>query len=60
MNMVDEVDAAMIMDFDRSYELAEPFLRKRMLIKKISNIKYPISNIELKKHYEEGYSNEQT
>ena len=27
-NMVDDVDAAMIMDFDRSYELAEPFLRK--------------------------------
>jgi len=27
-DMVDEVDAAMIMDFDRSYELAEPFLRK--------------------------------
>ncbi len=26
--MADEVDAAMIMDFDRSYELAEPFLRK--------------------------------
>jgi predicted dehydrogenase len=26
--MVDSVDAAMIMDFDRSYELAEPFLRK--------------------------------
>lgn len=27
-DMVDEVDAAMIMDFDRSYELAEPFLRR--------------------------------
>ncbi len=26
--MVDEVDAAMIMDFDRAYELAEPFLRQ--------------------------------
>jgi len=26
--MTDEVDAAMIMDFDRSAELAEPFLRK--------------------------------
>jgi hypothetical protein len=26
--MVDDVDAAMIMDFDRSYELAEPFLKK--------------------------------
>jgi len=31
-DMVDEVDAAMIMDFDRSYELAEPFLRKGMPI----------------------------
>jgi len=29
-DMVDEVDAAMIMDFDRSYELAEPFLKKGM------------------------------
>ena len=27
-DMVDEVDAAMIMDFDRAYELAEPFLRR--------------------------------
>ena len=26
--MADEVDAAMIMDFDRAYELAEPFLMK--------------------------------
>lgn len=26
--MVDEVDAAMIMDFDRSHELAEPFLKQ--------------------------------
>ncbi len=26
--MVDEVDAALIMDFDRSYELAEPFLKR--------------------------------
>jgi len=26
--MVDEVDAAMIMDYDRAYELAEPFLRQ--------------------------------
>lgn len=26
--MVDDVDAAMIMDFDRSYELAEPFIRQ--------------------------------
>ncbi|MCE5249819.1 hypothetical protein LLG96_06315 [bacterium] len=31
-DMVDEVDAAMIMDFDRSYELAEPFLKKGMPI----------------------------
>jgi hypothetical protein len=30
--MVDDVDAAMIMDFDRSYELAEPFLKKGMPI----------------------------
>ena len=29
-DMVDEVDAAMIMDFDRSYDLAEPFLKKGM------------------------------
>jgi len=28
--MADDVDAAMIMDFDRSEELAEPFLRKGM------------------------------
>ena len=27
-DMADEVDAAMIMDFDRSFELAEPFLKK--------------------------------
>lgn len=27
-DMVDDVDAAMIMDFDRSYELAEPFLKQ--------------------------------
>ncbi|MFC1606490.1 Gfo/Idh/MocA family oxidoreductase [Candidatus Latescibacterota bacterium] len=27
-DMVDEVDAAMIMDFDRAYELAEPFIRR--------------------------------
>jgi len=27
-DMVDEVDAALIMDFDRSYELAEPFLKR--------------------------------
>ena len=27
-DMVDEVDAAMIMDFDRAYELAEPFLTR--------------------------------
>ncbi|MBA7584174.1 hypothetical protein ES708_26127 [subsurface metagenome] len=27
-DMVDDVDAAMIMDFDRAYELAEPFLMK--------------------------------
>ena len=26
--MADEVDAAMIMDFDRAYELAEPFLTR--------------------------------
>jgi len=26
--MVDEVDAAMIMDFDRAYELSEPFLKQ--------------------------------
>ncbi|MCE5249820.1 Gfo/Idh/MocA family oxidoreductase [bacterium] len=31
-DMADEVDAAMIMDFDRSYELAEPFLDKGMPI----------------------------
>jgi len=30
--MVDEVDAAMIMDFDRAYELAEPFLKKGLPI----------------------------
>jgi predicted dehydrogenase len=30
--MVDNVDAAMIMDFDRAYELAEPFLRKGLPI----------------------------
>ena len=30
--MVDEVDAAMIMDFDRAYELAEPFLRRGLPI----------------------------
>lgn len=27
-DMVDDVDAAMIMDFDRAYELAEPFIRQ--------------------------------
>lgn len=27
-DMVDDVDAAMIMDFDRAYELAEPFLKQ--------------------------------
>ena len=27
-DMADEVDAALIMDFDRSYELAEPFLKR--------------------------------
>ncbi len=31
-DMVDEIDAAMIMDFDRSPELAEPFIRKGMPI----------------------------
>ena len=31
-DMVNDVDAAMIMDFDRSYELAEPFLKKGMPI----------------------------
>jgi len=31
-DMVDEIDAAMIMDFDRSYDLAEPFIRKGMPI----------------------------
>ncbi len=30
--MVDSVDAAMIMDFDRAYELAEPFLKKGLPI----------------------------
>ncbi len=30
--MVDEVDAAMIMDFDRAYDLAEPFLKRRLPI----------------------------
>lgn len=30
--MVDDVDAAMIMDFDRAYELAEPFLKRGMPI----------------------------
>ncbi|MBN1293722.1 MAG: hypothetical protein JXB48_17910 [Candidatus Latescibacteria bacterium] len=30
--MVDEVDAALIMDFDRSYELAEPFLKRGLPI----------------------------
>jgi len=30
--MVDKVDAAMIMDFDRSYELSEPFLKKGLPI----------------------------
>ncbi len=30
--MVDEVDAAMIMDFDRAYDLAEPFIRKGLPI----------------------------
>ncbi len=31
-DMADDVDAAMIMDFDRAYELSEPFLRKGMPI----------------------------
>lgn len=31
-DMVDEVDAAMIMDFDRSYELSEPFLKRGLPI----------------------------
>ncbi len=31
-DMVDSVDAAMIMDFDRAYELAEPFLRRGLPI----------------------------
>ena len=31
-DMADKVDAAMIMDFDRSYELAEPFLKKGLPI----------------------------
>ena len=30
--MVDEVDAAMIMDFDRAYELAEPFIKRGLPI----------------------------
>lgn len=30
--MADQVDAAMIMDFDRAYELAEPFLRRGLPI----------------------------
>lgn len=30
--MADEVDAALIMDFDRSYELAEPFLQRGLPI----------------------------
>jgi hypothetical protein len=32
LDMVDEVDAAMIMDFDRAYELAEPFLKRGLPI----------------------------
>jgi len=31
-DMVDDVDAAMIMDFDRSYELSEPFLKRGLPI----------------------------
>ena len=31
-DMVDEVDAALIMDFDRAYELAEPFLKRGLPI----------------------------
>ncbi len=31
-DMIEEVDAAMIMDFDRSYELAEPFLKRGLPI----------------------------
>ena len=32
IDMVDEVDAAMIMDFDRAYDLAEPFIKKGLPI----------------------------
>jgi hypothetical protein len=32
LDMVDEVDAAMIMDFDRAYELSEPFLKRGLPI----------------------------
>ena len=31
-DMVEEVDAALIMDFDRAYELAEPFLKRGLPI----------------------------
>ena len=31
-DMVDEVDAAMIMDFDRAYDLAEPFIKRGLPI----------------------------
>ena len=30
--MVDEVDAVMIMDFDRAYDLAEPFIKRGLPI----------------------------
>jgi len=44
--MVDEVDAAMIMDFDRAYELAEPFLRKGLPIFLCSPVAVSVTECE--------------
>ncbi len=44
--MVDEVDAAMIMDFDRAYELAEPFIQRGLPIFLCSPVAVTVSECE--------------
>ncbi|MFC1692614.1 Gfo/Idh/MocA family oxidoreductase [Candidatus Latescibacterota bacterium] len=46
LEMVDEVDAAMIMDFDRAYDLAEPFLKQGKPIFICSPVAVSVSECE--------------
>ena len=45
-DMVEEVDAALIMDFDRAYELAEPFLKRGLPIFICSPVAVTVSECE--------------